>query len=243
MAKMGSLIVASFVTIGCILQIVFYSSAFYSSVVNGSDISWEIQTASSLAGGSAQVLAVSSILIFYLGFIFALGSRFVKGNLYLKIGGSIMILGILTIMISMLIGSYGWNYMIGELLLVLGAIFYFVGCIQIRKYNNNVFITGFLLFVVVICAEFIFGFIFPLFGESFELWVLIFFVALMVQAIIFTLHSWVLGFSKESVDYSDKVEDTLSVENGPAFASYVLDDMKKKKGKKLSESDEITFTF
>lgn len=243
MAKMGSLIGASFVTIGCILQIVFYSSAFYLSVVNRSEIWWEIEKASSLAGGSAQGLAVSSILIFYLGVIFVLGSGFVKGNLFLKIGGSIMILGILINMISMLIGSYGWNYLIGELLLVLGAIFYFVGCIQIRKYYNNVYIIGFLLFIAVFCTEFIFGFIFLLFAKNLEFWARIFVVALMIQAVIFTLHSWVFGFLKKSVDYSDKVEDNLSVEDGQAFPSYVLDDMKKKKSKKPSESDEITFTF
>ena len=66
----------------------------------------------------------------------------------------------------------------------------------------------------------------------------------MVQAGAFTLHSWVFGFSKKQVEYSDKVEDTLSVEKGQAFASYVPTEMKKKKkGKKSSEDDEITFTF
>ena len=50
--------------------------------------------------------------------------------------------------------------------------------------------------------------------------------------------------SKKRVEYSDKVEDTLSVEKGQAFASYVPQDINKKKKKgKPSEDDEITFTF
>jgi hypothetical protein len=77
-----------------------------------------------------------------------------------------------------------------------------------------------------------------------DMWREIHLGTLIFQVVMFILHSWIFGLSKKKVQYSDKVEDTLSVEKGQAFASYVPSEMKKKKkAKKPSEDDEITFTF
>ena len=241
MVKIGALIGAFFVTIGTFLQI-----AVFSSVANGVRSWQEFQSAANIAGGTAQVLVVSSLFVFFLGIILVFGSGFVKGKLFLMIGGGIMIIGYFTIIISMLNGAlYEGGFIAGTFIMVLGVILYFVGCIHYRKHNIVAVITGFLLLIAVLCAELIFGFLVPFSNGGSDITIRMHFIALIVQAVIFTLHSWVFGFSKKRIEYSDKVEDTLSVENGQAFASYVPDNMKKKKkkGKKSSESDEITFTF
>ena len=157
-----------------------------------------------------------------------------------------MIIGYLTMMIPVLSGAlYSIGFIIGSFIMVLGAILYFVGCIHFRKQNIVAVITGFLLLISVFCAELIFGFIIPFSNGGSDITIRMHFINLIIQAVIFLLHSWVFGFSKKRVEYSDKVEDTLSIESGQAFASYVPSDMKKKKkkGKKPSENDEITFTF
>ena len=240
MVKIGALIGAFFVTVGGFLQIVVFSS-----VASGSRTWVQFQAAANIAGGNAQFLVVSAIVVFYLGFIIVLGSGFVKGKLFLKIGGGIMILGILLVMLSMISGSfYEPQFITGSILMVLGVILYFVGCIHYRKHNIVAVITGFLLLIAVFCAELIFGFLIPFSSGGADTTIQLHFILLIVQAVIFILHSWVFGFSKKQVEYSAKVEDTLSVEKGQAFASYVPSDMKKKKKKeKPSEDDEITFTF
>lgn len=239
MVKIGALIGAFFVTIGAFLQIVVFSP-----VASGERTWREFETAANIAGGSAQDLVVSSIFVFFFGIILVLGSGFVKGKLFLVIGGGIMIIGYFTMMISMLTGNlYEDGFIAGSFMMVLGVILYFVGCIHFRKHNIIAVITGFLLMIAVFCAELIFGFLVPFSNGGSDITIRMHFINLIIQAVIFIIHSWVFGFSKKRVEYSDKVEDTLSIEKGQAFASYVPSDMKKKKGKKPSEDDEITFTF
>ena len=241
MVKIGALIGAFFVTIGTFVQSIYYVSI----IINTNKLE-SVQGAMYMLESSADPLLVSSILVFFLGIILVLGSGFVKGKLFLVIGGGIMIIGYLTMMIPMLSGAfYSLGFIIGSFIMVLGVILYFVGCIHFRKHNIVAVITGFLLMIAVLCSQFI-GLIFSFSGERLDhIWFRIHFITLSVQAVFFTLHSWVFVFSKKIVDYSDEVDDTLSDENGVAFASYVSDDMEKKKDKSKipPESDEITFTF
>jgi len=241
MVKIGALIGAICVTFGVIFQIMVYGI-----VASGDATLTDFRRALSIGDNTVNVLVSISFLFFYFGVILVLSSGFVNGKLFLKIGGAIMILGILNIMLAYFTSNpYEIQFIIGSFLMMLGIILYFVGCIHFRKNNIVALITGFLLLLSVLCAQFI-GLIFSFTGEIPPLiWIRIHFNTLSIQAVIFTIHSWVFGFSKKRIDYSDKVEDTLSVENGQAFASYVPDNMnkKKKKGKKPSEDDEITFTF
>jgi len=241
MVKLAVLIGALFVTIWGYIQIVFYSF-----VTSGDATLDNFLQIVSIGNNYTNGLAVSSNIAFSLGVMFVLGSEFYKGKLFLKIGGGIMILGILNIMIAYITGNpYVLLFIMGSFLMILGVILYFVGCIQFREHNNVAVITGFLLLIAVLCAQFV-GLLFSFSGERpNNIWIQIHFITLIVQTVIFTIHSWILGLSKEIVDYSDEVEDTLSVEKGQAFISYISDDMNKKivKGKKPSESDEINFTF
>jgi len=241
MVKIGALIGASFVTIGAIFQIVF--SIF---VVSGIGEWQGFQAAASIVDGGANFQAVFSTIMYYLGIIIVLGSGFIKGKLFLKIGGGVMILGVLPVMIAWLFGQlYEPLYYSGNAFMFLGVILYFIGCIQFRKHNIVTIFTGFLLVVSVIVSQIVFGTFFMIISDRALNVVAIHFGTLIIQIILFILHSWIFGFSKKRVEYSDKVEDILSIEKGQAFASYVPDNMKKKKkkGKKSSESDEITFTF
>lgn len=241
MVKIGALIGAFLVTLGSIFQIIIYIV-----VVSGKGTWQGLQAAVSLVDGRANAWIVIFTILYYLGIIIVLGSGFIKGKLFLKIGGGVMIFGILPVMVAWLIGElFKVPYNIGGIIMFLGAILYFIGCIQFRRNNIVTIITGFLLFLSILISQVVFGTILMAISNMDEGIIEIHFITLLVQTILFILHSWIFGFSKKLVQYSDNVEDTLSVENGQAFTSYVSDDMnkKKKKDKKPSESDEITFTF
>ena len=232
MVKIGALIGAFFVTVGAFVQTLYYlviivENVMLETVQNGMDMTTE----------GSEALIVSSLFVFFFGIILVLGSGFVKGNQFLVIGGGIMIIGYFTMMIPMLSGNiYDLIFIIGSFIMVLGVILYFVGCIHFRKNNNITVITGFLLMIAVLCAQFM-GLIFSFLGERLDLlWFRIHFITLSVQGLLFTLHSWVFVFSEKKVDYSDGVEDILSVENDQAFESYISDDMKKNKKKNGKKS-------
>ena len=149
------------------------------------------------------------------------------------------------VLVAWLIGAvFEPLYNIGGIIMFLGVLLYFVGCIQFRKHNIVAICTGFLLFLSVLGTQIVIGTILMAISGADSIIITVHFITLITQIIIFILHSWVFGLSKKRVEYSDKVEDTLSVEKGQAFASYVPEDMKTKKKKgKPSEDDEITFTF
>ncbi len=242
MVKIGALIGALFTTIGGIFLIIAMAK------VSSSSASWDgYLGAISLVGGNANGLGVASTILYYFGIIIVLGSGFVfvKGKLFLKIGSGILFIGIMMVMIAWLIGAvFEPLYNIGGIIMFLGVLLYFVGCIQFRKHNIVTICTGFLLFLSVLVSQLVVGNILMAISGADDTIMEIHFITLISQIIIFILHSWIFGLSKKRVEYSDKVEDTLSVEKGQAFASYVPQDMNKKKKKgKPSEDDEITFTF
>ncbi len=146
MVKIGALIGAFFTTIGGF----FFINAL--SSILGKNLSWEvIADAVSFTSGSTSVLGVISIFLFYLGIIVVLGSGFIKGTLFLKIGGGVMALGILSILVGWLIGgAFEGPYNIGGIILFLGIILYFIGCIQFRKHNIVTIFTS-LLLVLLSC--------------------------------------------------------------------------------------------
>ncbi len=240
MVKIGALIGAFLVTLGSIFQIIIYIV-----VVSGKGTWQGLQAAVSLVDGRANAWIVIFTILYYLGIIIVLGSGFIKGKLFLKIGGGVMIFGILPVMVAWLIGElFKVPYNIGGIIMFLGAILYFIGCIQFKKHNIVTIFTGFFMLLSILASQIVIGIILMvILGESDSLKI-VHFGSLIFQVIIFVIHSWIFGFSKKEVEYSDDVEDTLSIEKGQAFASYVPSDMKKKKkGKKPSENDDITFTF
>jgi len=241
MVKIGALIGALLTTIGGI----FLDLAIV-TMMNSSNISWEeFSDAIAFTEGSTSPLGVISTVLFYLGIMIVLGSGFIKGTLFLKIGGGVMIIGVINIMVALFIGAiFEPLYNIGGIIMFLGVILYFVGLIQFRKHNKVTIITGFLLILSILLSQIVIGTILLAFSGGSNMWREIHLGSLMFQTVVFILHSWIFGLSKKTIQYSDKVEDTLSVEKGQAFASYVPSEMKKKKkGKKPSEDDEITFTF
>ena len=239
MVKIGALIGAFFTFIGGFFRIFALAS------ITSDDFTWEnVQDAVSFNSGNATFLGVFSTILYFFGIMLVLGSGFIKGTLFLKIGGGVMIIGILNVMIAWFIGGlYQPLYNMGGIILFLGVILYFIGCIQFRRNNIVTIITGFLLFLSILISQIVFGTILMAISNMDETIIEIHFITLIVQTVFFILHSWIFGFSKKRVEYSDKVEDTLSIEKGQAFASYVPSDMRKKKAKKPSEDDEITFTF
>jgi len=240
MVKIGALIGAFFTTIGGIFLILAMA------MVSSSGSSWDgFQDSVSLAGGNAHWLGVLSTILYYLGIIIVLGSGFIKGKLFLKIGGGVMFIGIMMVLIAWLIGGlFQPLFNLGGIIMFLGVLLYFIGCIQFRKHNIVAICTGFLLFLSVLGTQIVVGTILMAISDANNSIVAVYFITSISQILIFVLHSWVFGLSKKHVEYSDKVEDTLSVEKGQAFASYVPQDMNKKKKKgKPSEDDEITFTF
>ena len=241
MVKIGALIGAFFTTIGGFFLIFALAS------VTTPEFTWEnVRDSVSFVSGNTTFLGVFSIIMFYFGIMLVLGSGFIKGTLFLKIGGGVMIIGVLNVMIAWAIGGfYQPLYYIGGIIMFLGVILYFIGCIQFRKNNIITIFTGFLLFLSILISQIVIGLILMAISNMDEGIIEIHFITLIVQTVLFIFHSWIFGFSKKRVEYSDDVEDTLSVENGQAFTSYVSDNMKKKgkKDKKPSESDEITFTF
>ena len=240
MVKIGALIGAFLATAGGI----FLNLALVNVISGG--FTWQnFRDSIAFSEGSPNPIGSIATVLFYLGIIVVLGSGFIKGKLLLKIGGGIMIIGIILVMAGWFTGAiFEPLYNIGGIIMFLGSIVYFIGCIHFRKHNVVTIITGFLLVISILFSQIISGTVMLVVTGGADMWRYTHLGSLIFQVTIFILHSWIFGFSKKSIQYSDKVEDTLSVEKGQAFASYVPTEMKKKKkSKKSSDDDDITFTF
>jgi len=226
MVKIGALIGAFLTTVGG----VFLNLGIMNMISRG--LTWEnFRDSIAFTEGSTSPLGVVSTVLFYFGIIVVLGSGFIKGKLLLKIGGGIMIIGVINVMVAWFIGAiFEPLYNIGGIIMFLGSIVYFIGCIHFRKHNVVTIVTGFLLVISILFSQIITGTIMLVISDGDDMWREIHLASLILQVVLFILHSWIFGFSKKSIQYSDKVEDTLSIEKGQAFASYV-------------PTDEITFTF
>lgn len=236
MVKIGALIGALFTSVGAFLQI-----QMFIFVVNGT---WDYTDLEDFVVLPGRMIP---ILLFYFGMILVMLSGFIKGKLFLKIGGAVMILGFICKIVAWIVkGLYLGFFNTGAILMFIGSLLYLIGCNQYRKHNEVVIITGLTLFIMVLIAEIVFGIVLVIFiSRGASSMIQKHFVNLIIQSVIFALHAWVFGFSKKRVSYEDGVEDTLSVEDGGAFTSFVPSDMKKKekKSKKSQEDDEISFTF
>ena len=245
MVKIGALIGAFFTTFGGFFLIFAFASIFDSHFIPA--ITWEtIRDAGSFGNDSNSILGILSLIFFYFGIVLVLGSGFIKGKLFLKIGGGVMIIGIVNVIIAWLIGGfYQLLFYIGGIIMFLGVVLYSVGCIQYRKHNKITIFTGFLLVISMLLSQIILGTIITALSNTTDTIIKVHFITLIIQTILFILHSWIFGFSKKQVKFSDDVEDTLSIENGAAFESHVFDGVKgkKKNGENSSENDEVTFTF
>ena len=236
MVKIGALIGALFTSVGTFFQILMFVF-----VIDGTWNYTDLENFVVLPG------RMIPILLFYFGMILVMLSGFIKGKLFLKIGGAVMILGFICKIVAWIVsGLYGVVFNAGAILMFIGSLLYFIGCNHYRKHNKVAEFTGLLLFIFVLWSEIVLGIVIVIIvSRGASSMIQIHFVNLIIQSVIFTLHAWVFGFSKKRVSYKDDVEDTLSVEDGGAFSSYMPDDMKKKekKRKKPQEDDEISFIF
>ena len=129
---------------------------------------------------------------------------------------------------------------------------YFVGLILHRKYNLLAIITGILVLLGILAANLFF----PIYLRTFynvynnpsqtaaaEMFADIHLFIQLVLAILFFIHNVVFSFSKKKMWMDDGAEDTLSVEKGAAFASYVPKDTKEKKPTKGKKDQEVVFKF
>ena len=151
MVKIGALIGAFLTTVGGI-----FLNLALSRILNSS-VTWEdVRDGASFTSGSISPFVVGPIILFYLGIILVLGSGFIKGKLLLKIGGGIMIIGILLTMVAWVIGNlFEPLYNIGGIILFLGSLVYFIGCIHFRKHNVVTIVTGFLLVISILFSQII----------------------------------------------------------------------------------------
>jgi len=121
-----------------------------------------------------------------------------------------------------------------------------------RKQSKLGVFTGLFLFLVVLVSNLIINFIFINSGViSLALGSEISLYGALVQMVFFILHGFAYSFSKKkSESWDDGEDDTMSVESGDAFASYVPSgkpkkekSKKDKKKKKSKGDDDFIFDF
>ena len=248
MVKELSLIGSFFATMGAILQILTFRIIFLG--YSWTDLQAVLSPKNNF-GGHNQPLPLITIILLYFGIFLIIFSGFnSKKKIFMIFGGVFMVLGILATMIFYISGLmfHYWLFIVNAGITI-GAILYFIGIIQNRRYNKVAIISSALLLSIMILTGLVFGGFLLYFGDKslseLEPIINMNIVLQMIQGVIFTLHGWVFSFTKK-IDYNDNVEeDTLSVEDGKAFTSHVPDDMKKKKKKKKIEKidRDITFNF
>lgn len=138
-------------------------------------------------------------------------------------------------------------YTLAGLIMIIALLFYFIGIIQYREHNKVAIFSSILLFLIGVTHNFGImwsGQLPPYIGTYFA------------QSFVFFLHGLIFTFSKKNIYDDDKVEDTMSVKSGDAFASYVPGGSSytagytpgpssggKKKGKKKKKKQEVEDDF
>ena len=246
--KIGAFITTIVLIIGTALEVLLFSRTFGSSGASYAQMITAIQTS------SVAIFIIVPYLGMILLFVFSMGSKKVMmiiGSILGILGLGAQLIGIMTAT-GTHIGIYSTFYVLGSFVLVLGGLLYFIGCIQYRKQSKLGVISGFLLFFILLISNFIVSYllieidvILSPNAETISL------IMALWQMIIFVFHGFVYSFSKKKDgSWDDGAEDTMSVESGDAFASYVPSGKSKKektkKGKKKKgpkEDDDFIFDF
>jgi hypothetical protein len=244
--KKGLLIATFFLIIGFILEIMLFSNVFRGFTY--AELIFNIQN--SFYGAFIVVPYLS--MIFFL--MMSMGSKkvlLIIGSVLSILGLVAQLLGILTSRPPEKLGMFSTIYVLGTFVLVVGMLFYFIGCIMFRKQSKLGVFTGLFLFLIVLVSNLIISFIFiysevipQALGSEISLY------GALVQMVFFILHGFAFSFSKKKSDsWDDGEEDTMSVESGDAFASYVpsgkskKEKTKKDKKKKKTKGDDDDFIF
>ena len=240
--KKGALIATIFLIIGFILEIMLFGNVFgghtYAELI--------VSVQQSYWGAFLVVPYLGMILLL----IFSIGSKKV-----------LMIIGSIVSTIALMAQLIAWMsadepifnplYWLGSIVLVLGMLFYFIGSIQYRKQSKLGIFTSLFLFLVIVINNLIVSFLLirlrtisVTLGQTLSLYFT------LVQMFFFILHGFAFSFSKKGSDsWDDGEEDTMSVESGDAFASYVpsgkskKEKTKKDKKKKSKGDDDFIFDF
>lgn len=245
--RKGALIATIFLIIGFILEIMLFSNVFRGATYV--DLIFNIQT----------TFYGAFIVVPYLSMIFFLMMSMGSKKVLMIIGSVLSILGLVAQLLGMLtsndpdhLGLFSTIYVLGSYVLVVGMLFYFIGCIMFRKQSKLGIFTGLFLFLIVLVSNLIISFILissevipQALGSELSLY------GALVQMVFFILHGFAFSFSKKKSDsWDDGEEDTMSVESGDAFASYVPSgkpkkerSKKDKKKKKSKGDDDFIFDF
>lgn len=238
--KIGALIGFIFTAAGAFLRFLAFQ------VVTDSTLWTSYRNFASISNPNLLILLGNGAFTIGLTLLFL--SSLVKSTGMMKIGSIFYLLAYLAEFVL-----YLFNQMFGIFLLlvngfmVLSALFYLFGCIGFRKHNKLTIITGILIFLSALGIQGVLGIILMIQWVDNASFISVYFLALAIQGFLWTLHALLFSFSKKEVGWGgDDVEDTLSVESGGAFASYVPDEKKKKGKKKKGKGkggDDFTFDF
>lgn len=263
MVKVSVLIGTILTTVGVILQFILFGQVFRNSstagivlrnnipvIQNTSDLTYsELMWYLSL--NSAAYLTIWSFFVMpivILGIILILLPSF-------KVKKPIWIIGSLLYIVGMILQLVVyWNNThfstfskVADVVTFVALVVYFIGLITIRSSFKAGLVTGILLLILGFGVYILMGLMFDynpsvhLFNTSRESYLNIYLGLQCGFTAVNVLHGLLFSFSRK-VDVEEGVEDTMSIENGNAFESYVEPEKKKEK-KKPKESDKVEFTF
>ncbi|MCF2139964.1 MAG: hypothetical protein K9W44_07915 [Candidatus Lokiarchaeota archaeon] len=241
--KIGALIGFIIAALGAFLRTFAYFQ------VTTVDLWLDFRNASSVIETPVPLVIVGHA-VFIFGMLLVFSSGFVKSTAMMVIGNIFFIITFL-----MELSFWFFNLMYGGTLIIfngvytLSALIYMLGCISFRKHNVITVITGILLFLLIVGVQGVIGI--GLMAQFFDDngFVSMYFVAQSVLTIFWAFHALLFSFSKKELGWShEDEEDSLSVESGAAFASYVPYETGprtegKSKKKKKKKKDDFTFDF
>lgn len=242
--KIGALIGFIFAAVGAFLR----SWAFFQ--IKSTTLWSDFRSASSVVNSGTAPVMIIGHAVFIFGMLLVFFSGFVKTTALMVIASILEILVFLAELAFWLFGlMYGTTLLIFNGISVFVAIFYLLGLISFRKKNKITVITGILLFLLIVAVQGVFGIAFMVQQFNDDGFVGFYFVNWGILTIFWTFHSLMFSFSKKEIGWSSQEDDSLSVETGAAFASYVpyetepRDSGKSKKKKKKKSKDDFTFDF
>ncbi|WP_457558458.1 hypothetical protein [Candidatus Harpocratesius sp.] len=209
----------------------------------------DFRNASSVIGTPVPLIIVSHA-VFIFGMLLVFFSGFVKSTGMMIIGNIFFIITFLMELIFWLFNlMYGGTLIIFNGVYILSSLLYMLGCISFRKHNVITVITGILLFLLVVGIQGVVGIGLLAQYNDDNGFISMYFVMQSVLTIFWVFHALLFSFSKKELGWRHEDEDdSLSVESGAAFASYVPYETRprtegKGKKKKKKKKDDFTFDF
>ncbi|RLI63521.1 MAG: hypothetical protein DRO88_09700 [Promethearchaeia archaeon] len=243
--KIGALIGFIIAALGAFLRV----SMFFR--VSSVSLWASFRAASSVLTSTPVALIIIGHGLFIFGMLLVFFSGFVKSTGMMVVASILEILVFLTELAFWLFNlMYANTLLIFNAVSVFVAIFYLLGCISFRKHNKITLITGIFLFLVILVVQGVFGIGFMVQSYDENGFIEVYFILNGILTIFWTIQALFFSFSKKELGWSHEEEDSLSVETGAAFASYVPYETEPrvagkgaKKKKKKKSKDEFTFDF